>query len=77
MYTLAVLLLCCDQQVGQTITVKWRGKPIFIRHRTKAEIDEEAAVNMMELRDQETDAARVQTPEWCVGRGGERGLVVG
>lgn len=51
-------------QVGQTITVKWRGKPIFIRHRTKAEIDKESAVPMAELRDQETDAVRVQQPEW-------------
>ena len=51
---------------GQGITVKWRGKPIFIRHRTKAEIDKEAAVSMAELRDEETDASRAQRPEWCV-----------
>ena len=25
---------------GQSITLKWRGKPVFIRHRTKSEIDE-------------------------------------
>ena len=25
-------------QVGQAITVKWRGKPVFIRHRTAEEI---------------------------------------
>lgn len=51
---------------GQGITVKWRGKPIFIRHRTQAEIDKEAAVSMAELRDEETDASRAQRPEWCV-----------
>jgi ubiquinol-cytochrome c reductase iron-sulfur subunit len=26
-------------EVGKTITVLWRGKPIFIRRRTKSEID--------------------------------------
>ena len=25
-------------EVGQAITVKWRGKPVFIRHRTPEEI---------------------------------------
>ena len=25
---------------GMSITVKWRGKPVFIRHRTPAEIEE-------------------------------------
>ena len=25
---------------GQSITLKWRGKPVFIRHRTASEIDE-------------------------------------
>jgi ubiquinol-cytochrome c reductase iron-sulfur subunit len=53
-----------DIPVGQSITVKWRGKPIFIRHRTKAEIDKEAAVSMGELRDPEADASRIQNPEW-------------
>lgn len=55
-----------DIPAGQGITVKWRGKPIFIRHRTKAEIDKEAAVSMSELRDQETDLERALKPEWCV-----------
>merc|ERR1712125_11230 len=31
---------------GKTVTVKWRGKPVFIRHRTSQEIDDEAAVSM-------------------------------
>merc|ERR1712224_793963 len=39
---------------GQTITVKWRGKPVFIRHRTPDEIASEA-VSLDELRDPETD----------------------
>ena len=36
---------------GQAITVLWRGKSIFIRHRTKAEIDEARAVPLSELKD--------------------------
>src|ERR1044071_97200 len=39
---------------GQAITVMWRGKPVFIRHRTPKEIEEAKAVPMSELID--TDA---------------------
>ena len=52
--------------VGQAITVKWRGKPIFIRHRTPEEIQEAEAVPLSELRDPQTDQQRVQKPEWLV-----------
>jgi len=51
---------------GTTLTVKWRGKPVFIRHRTEEEIAKEAAVNVAELKDQQTDADRVQDPKWLV-----------
>jgi ubiquinol-cytochrome c reductase iron-sulfur subunit len=37
---------------GQAITVMWRGKPIFIRHRTDKEIEEGKAVPIAELIDQ-------------------------
>lgn len=53
-------------EVGQAVTVKWRGKPIFIRHRTPEEVTEAAAVPVSELRDPQTDADRVQKPEWLV-----------
>ncbi|MFT0890794.1 ubiquinol-cytochrome c reductase iron-sulfur subunit [Pseudochelatococcus sp. G4_1912] len=36
---------------GQSITVKWRGKPIFIRHRTPQEIEEAKAVALSALVD--------------------------
>jgi ubiquinol-cytochrome c reductase iron-sulfur subunit len=36
---------------GQGITIKWRGNPVFIRHRTAAEIDAAKAVKMEELKD--------------------------
>jgi ubiquinol-cytochrome c reductase iron-sulfur subunit len=52
--------------VGSTVTVKWRGKPVFIRHRTQSEIDDANSVSLGELRDPETDADRTQDPNWLV-----------
>ena len=52
--------------VGQAITVTWRGKPVFIRHRTPAEIKAAADVNLAELPDPEEDKARVKKPEWLI-----------
>jgi len=45
---------------GQVIKVFWRGKPIFINHRTKKEIDEARAVNVATLPDPATDESRVK-----------------
>jgi len=53
-------------QPGNCMTVKWRGKPVFIRSRTEDEIEEAAAVNLSELRDPESDEARVVNPETLV-----------
>ncbi len=50
--------------MGSTITVKWRGKPVFVKHRTPEEIAECNAVEMSQLIDPETDAARAVDPEW-------------
>lgn len=36
---------------GQAITVKWRGKPVFIRNRTDKEVEESEGVAMAELKD--------------------------
>lgn len=55
-------------QEGQAITVVWRGKPVFIRHRTKSEIQEAKKTSLSELIDPETDDARIKkghTP-WLV-----------
>lgn len=38
-------------QPGQVITVMWRGKPVFIRRRTPAEIEQAAKVPVSELID--------------------------
>ena len=52
--------------MGECITVKWRGKPVFIRSRTEDEIAEAADVNLAELPDPENDLDRVQNPETLV-----------
>jgi len=52
--------------VGQQITVNWRGKPVFIRHRTEDDIAEARAVPLEDLKDPQTDEERVQKPEWLV-----------
>jgi ubiquinol-cytochrome c reductase iron-sulfur subunit len=55
-----------DIPEGKTVTIMWRGKPVFIRHRTDEEIATEAAVNIAELRDPQTDAERLPYPKWAV-----------
>ena len=45
---------------GQIIKVFWRGKPIFINHRTKKEIQEAESVNLASLPDPQPDSARVK-----------------
>lgn len=53
---------------GQAITVVWRGKPIFVRHRTTAEIKAAEGVSMGELIDPEPDQERVLKghDEWLI-----------
>mmetsp|Transcript_14681 Transcript_14681/g.29901 ORF Transcript_14681/g.29901 Transcript_14681/m.29901 type:complete len:261 (-) Transcript_14681:1623-2405(-) len=52
--------------LGQSATIKWRGKPVFIRHRTDSEIAEAEKDDNAALRDPETDADRVKRKEWLV-----------
>jgi len=51
---------------GQAITVTWRGKPVFIRHRTAQEIADSKQVDVASLRDPQKDEDRVKKPEWLV-----------
>ena len=51
---------------GQSITVVWRGKPVFIKKRTKEEISAAKMVQASDLRDPQDDADRVQKEEWLV-----------
>jgi len=49
---------------GQSITVVWRGKPVFIRHRTPGEVQQ--AQKEMGEKEPQADSARVKKPEWLV-----------
>lgn len=48
---------------GTQIRVLWQGKPVFIRHRTQAEIDEARAVSMDDLKDPQPDEERALDPD--------------
>ncbi len=51
---------------GQRLTVLWRGKPVFIDHRTPQQIRSARADDKAELIEPETDAERVQNPDWLI-----------
>ena len=53
---------------GQTVTIVWQGKPVFIRHRTKKEIENARSVNTSDLKDKQNDEERVLTgkDKWLV-----------
>jgi len=53
-------------ELGKTITVLWKGKPIFIRRRTQEEIKEASAVDLKDLKDPQKDSDRAKNPEWLV-----------
>ena len=54
--------------VGSGITVRWQGKPVFVRHRTPQEIKAAQDVPMAQLIDPQADAARVKPDhaQWIV-----------
>ena len=51
---------------GKNVIIKWRGKPVFIRHRTPDEIAEARSSDWKSFRDPQADEARVKKPEWLV-----------
>ncbi|MFX4223796.1 MAG: ubiquinol-cytochrome c reductase iron-sulfur subunit [Thalassobaculum sp.] len=51
---------------GQSVTLTWRGKPVFVRHRTPEEIEEAREVPLDELRDPQPDSDRAEKPEYLV-----------
>jgi len=53
---------------GQAITVKWRGKPIFVRRRTEKEISMARNVDLSDLPDPQTDEERIHKghEEWLI-----------
>ena len=58
-----------ELEIGQALTVKWRGKPVFIRRRTVDEIIETRNVAIDSLRDPQSDQERVQKDEWLIVMG--------
>ncbi|NXP99367.1 UCRI protein, partial [Vidua macroura] len=55
-----------DIPEGKNMAFKWRGKPLFVRHRTQAEISQEAGIDVSQLRDPQHDLDRVKKPEWVI-----------
>lgn len=53
---------------GSSVTIIWRGMPVFVRHRTATEIEEARAVPVDQLRDPQTDEERVQEghEQWLI-----------
>ena len=51
---------------GSQLTVKWLGKPVFIRRRTQDEISEAKSVKMEDLKHPERDEDRAKDPQWLV-----------
>ncbi len=54
--------------LGQEVTIKWQGKPVFVRHRTPKEIADAVAADHSDLRDPQTDADRHKPgkAEWLI-----------
>lgn len=51
---------------GKSVSVMWRGKPIFVRHRTASEIAEADSVDISALRDPETDKERAENQNFLI-----------
>ncbi len=53
---------------GQGVTLKWRGKPLFVRNRTPQEIARARADDNSGLKDPEPDSARVTagSEQWLI-----------
>ena len=52
--------------IHEQVIIKWRGKPVFIRHRTETEIKEAEDTKWEALRDPQPDSDRVKQPEWLI-----------
>jgi len=55
-----------DVPEGKAKTFDWRGKPLFVKHRTAEEVAKVRAVPLSELRDPEPDEKRVKKDEWLI-----------
>ena len=55
-----------DIPAGKNVVLKWRGKPLFVKHRTEEDIARERSVDVSQLRDPQTDEERVKDAKWLV-----------
>lgn len=55
-----------DIPEGKNVVFKWRGKPLFIRHRSEEEIQTVNDEDFTKLRDPQSDSERVKDPEWLI-----------
>lgn len=53
-------------ELGQRITVRWQGKPVFINRRTPAEIERAKADDETDLIDPALDSERIKREDWLV-----------
>ena len=51
---------------GQSKTVLWRGKPLFIKHRSPEEINEAKNVSFKDLPDPQKDEERALNPKFLI-----------
>jgi len=51
---------------GENLTLKWRGKPLFVRHRSQEEIDAAVRDDSESLRDQQNDKDRTLNPKYLI-----------
>jgi len=51
---------------GKNVVLKWRNKPLFVRHRSEDEVKKVRDVPLAELRDPQEDQVRVQKDNWLV-----------
>lgn len=56
-------------KLGSSRTVQWRGKPVFIKHRTSSDIEKAVKADLSLLRDPEKDSERVKRKDWLVVMG--------
>ena len=53
---------------GETVTIKWRGLPVFVRYRTPSEVEAARSVPLSALKDPERDEDRVSAghEQWLI-----------
>lgn len=52
--------------LGQSVTVSWRGMPVFIRYRTEDDIAQAREVDISTLPDPQADEDRVVEAQWLI-----------